>query len=86
MPDFENHEQAREWFKGEFQNRFSLRGSHEVDGKRVFYYHLIKQPEKYNRYMESFAKPVKHEITNFDTFESYSTVEISDDGDVSFTI
>ncbi|WP_138417424.1 hypothetical protein [Aquibacillus sediminis] len=82
MPDFENHNQAREWFKDQFHDKFSLRSTDEKDGKKVFYYHIIKDPESYKRYMESFAKPVKHEITNWETFKSYSTVEITEDGDI----
>lgn len=86
MPDFASHEEAREWFKEQFQDHFLLRGSDENEGKRVFIYHIIKDPEVYQQYMESFASPVKHEITNMETFESYSTLEISEDGDISFSV
>ncbi|MDL4842982.1 hypothetical protein [Aquibacillus rhizosphaerae] len=86
MPDFENHLQARDWFKEQFQDRFSLRNSDVNNGEKVYYYHLIKKPEMYQEYMDSFAKPVKHEITHMETFESYSTVEISEDGSVSLTL
>ncbi|WP_332692753.1 hypothetical protein [Halalkalibacter lacteus] len=86
MPDFKNHEEAREWFKEEFGDDFLLRSSDESNGKKVFYYHVVKDPEVYQQYMESFASPVQHEITNMGTFESYSTVEISEDGGISFSI
>lgn len=86
MPDFRSHEEARAWFKEKFQDRFLLRNSDISEGKRVFYYHIIKDPEVYQHYMESFASPVKHEITNIETFASYSTVEISEDGDIIFSI
>ncbi|WP_186577905.1 hypothetical protein [Aquibacillus kalidii] len=85
MPDFHNHEQAREWFKDQFENRFTLGDSTIINGKRTYYYHLIKDPEKYHQYMESFSKK-DHDITNFHTFESYSTIEINEDGDISFSI
>ncbi|MFS0862609.1 hypothetical protein [Fredinandcohnia sp. 179-A 10B2 NHS] len=85
MPDFNSHEEAREWFKSEYQDKFLLRTHDEVDGKKVFFYHIVKDPEVYQQYMESFAKPGEHEITNMKTFESYSTVEISEDGDISIT-
>ncbi|PYZ95010.1 hypothetical protein CR194_05705 [Salipaludibacillus keqinensis] len=84
MPEFENHEQARAWFEDQFQERFSLQNIEERDGLNVYSYHLIKQPELYQRYMESFAKPVKHEITNASTFESYATIEITETGDTYF--
>ncbi|MRH44554.1 hypothetical protein GH741_18065 [Aquibacillus halophilus] len=86
MPDFENHDQARVWFKDQFSDRFSLTNSNVIDGKKVYFYHIIKNPEVYHQYMESFAKPVKHDITNMETFESYSTVEISEDGEISLTL
>jgi hypothetical protein len=86
MPDFKSHEEARAWFNEQFPDRFFLRSSDETDDKKVFYYHIVKNPDVYQQYMESFASPVKHEITNMETFESYSTVEISEDGGISFTI
>ncbi|WP_078595966.1 hypothetical protein [Evansella clarkii] len=86
MPDFETHEEARSWFKKEYEDRFSYKGSEEVDGKRVHYYHLIKEPESYRNYMESFGKLQEHEITHQDTFESYSTIEVSEDGGISFSL
>jgi hypothetical protein len=54
------------------------------DGKRVNFYHLVKDPEVYQPYMESFASEVKHEITNTETFKSYRTIEIEEDGNVRF--
>lgn len=85
MPDFENHEQAKNWFLNEFKDRFSSVNHDIVNGKKVFYYHIIKDHQVYNEYMNSFEKP-DHEITNLDTFSSYSTVEITEDGDVSLSI
>ncbi|RKQ31347.1 hypothetical protein [Oceanobacillus halophilus] len=86
MPDFKNHEDARQWFKEQFHDDFLIRSSDVVNGEKIYFYHIIKNPELYQQYMESFAKPVKHEITNMETFESYSTVEISEDGDVKVYI
>ncbi|MFT4413931.1 hypothetical protein ACLM5H_08735 [Fredinandcohnia humi] len=86
MPDFQNHEEAREWFKNEFQDKFLLRTHDKIEGKMVYYYHIVKDPEVYKEYMESFGRTGEHEITNIQTFESYSTVEISENGDVSFTL
>ncbi|RLQ92324.1 hypothetical protein [Falsibacillus albus] len=85
MPDFESHLEAREWFKERYENRFVLEGMAAIDGRRVYYYHLVKDPEVYEQYMESFASEEKHPITNSASFESYSTVEISEGGTVSFS-
>ncbi len=54
------------------------------DGQRVNMYHLVKNSEVYQPYMESFSHPVKHEITNMDVFNSYKTIEITDNGAVQF--
>ncbi|WP_280770834.1 hypothetical protein [Salipaludibacillus daqingensis] len=86
LPDFDDHETARAWFKNKFDDRFSLKNSENDNGKKVHYYHIIKNPETYKLYMESFSKPVKHEITEMETLESYSTVEITEDGDISLTL
>ncbi|WP_462413350.1 hypothetical protein [Neobacillus sp. Marseille-QA0830] len=84
MPKFRSHEEARSWFKEQFGNRFLLRMTNNEDGKRIYFYHLVKDPNVYKPYMESFSSSVKHEITNFDTFKSYSTIEISENGEVVF--
>ncbi|NRD79677.1 hypothetical protein HPT25_20150 [Bacillus sp. BRMEA1] len=87
IPDFRNHEEAREWFKELFDDRFLLRMSDMKDDKKIFYYHIVKDPEVYQHYMESFSRPAEfHEITNMHVFESYSTIEISEDGDVHFIV
>lgn len=86
MPDFESHSEAREWFNSQFPGRFLLRNEDTLNGKRVYFYHVVKDPDVYQQYMESFAKQEGHEITNPHTFESYSTVEINEDGDISFSI
>jgi adenine-specific DNA methylase len=85
MPDFTSHEEAREWFKELFDDRFLLRMSDLKDDQRIYYYHLVKDPEVYQHYMESFSRP-DHEITNMHVFKSYSTIEISENGDVHFIV
>ena len=82
IPDFNSHEEARSWFNEQFPKRFFLR----VHDNNVYYYHLVKNLDQYQQYMESFASTQKHEISNIEPFESYSTVEISEDGGISITI
>ncbi|MET3696882.1 hypothetical protein SAMN05877753_101543 [Bacillus oleivorans] len=85
MPEFDNHEEARSWLKGQFHDKCLFRGSDTIDGKQVYFYHLVKNPELYQHYMESFAspRPEEHEITNMQTFESYNTLVITEDGEIS---
>lgn len=84
MPNFQSHDEARQWFKNHLHDRIALRGSDIIDGKMIYFYHLIKSPQEYQQYMESFSRPDDHDITNAETFESYSTIEISEDGAVNF--
>ncbi|KHF40608.1 hypothetical protein [Halalkalibacter okhensis] len=86
MPDFQNHDEARSWFKEQFGDRFLLKNSDEFEGERVYYYHLVKNPEVYHEYMEALSSSVEHKITSMEPFQSYSTIEISEDGRISFTI
>ncbi|MCU9614444.1 hypothetical protein OEV98_12940 [Caldibacillus lycopersici] len=85
MPDFTTHEEARAWFKEQFHDQFLLKTTDVIDGKRVFYYHLIKHPEKYEEFVNTLRSD-NTEIDSLDLFESYSTIEISEDGNISFTI
>jgi hypothetical protein len=86
MPDFQSHSEARSWFKEQFGDRFLLRNSDEFEGERVYYYHLVKNPEVYEEYMETLSNDAGPEITSMEPFESYSTIEISEDGGISFSI
>lgn len=82
MPDFKNHEQAKQWFKTIFHNDFIIRSSDTLCGKKTYLYHIVKDLKLYQQYMRSFANPIRSEITNVKAFESYSTVEITDNGHV----
>jgi hypothetical protein len=83
MPNFENHEQAKQWFKNIYHNYFIIRSSNTWAGKKTYLYHIVRDLNLYQQYMRSFANPVRREITNMKTFDSYSTVEITDNGDVN---
>ena len=86
MPNFENHDDAKAWFEEYFQDKFIFKNQDELDGKTVYYYHIVKNPDVYALYMEALTNDVKPHITDFDTVESYSTVEITEDGEVSITM
>ncbi|MFC0557600.1 hypothetical protein [Halalkalibacter alkalisediminis] len=86
MPDFTNHQEASDWFIGQFGNRFVLKNSDVIDDEKVYYYHVVKNPEVYQAYMESLSNEEGSHITSMEPFESYSTIEISEDGGISFSI
>ncbi|WP_079505563.1 hypothetical protein [Mesobacillus jeotgali] len=56
------------------------------EGKHVSYYHIVKDQEAYDGYMASLTADRKMEINSMEPFESYTTVEISEDGNVSISI
>lgn len=86
IPSFKSHDEARDWFKGQYGNDFLLRSTDVDNGRKVMYYHLVKNPDMYQSYMESFAATdaAQHEITNMGVFKSYSTITIDEDGQVKF--
>ncbi|MBT2662052.1 hypothetical protein [Bacillus sp. ISL-45] len=86
LPDFSTHEEAREWFSNRFGTQFIQKEEDFSEGKRVYYYHIVKNREDYDRYMASLMEDGKMELKSMEPFESYSTVEISEDGDVSISI
>ncbi|GAA0341854.1 hypothetical protein GCM10008967_35310 [Bacillus carboniphilus] len=85
MPDFNNHDEARSWLKEQFHEKCLFRGSDSVEGQTVYFYHLIKDPDVYQQYMESFASEheQEHKITNMKTFESYHTIVVTADGEIT---
>ncbi|GAE35505.1 hypothetical protein [Halalkalibacter akibai] len=86
IPDFKNHDEASSWFKNRFGDQFVLKNYDTIEGEKVYYYHVIKNEEVYHEYMESLASPEHTDITSPEPFESYSTVEITEDGGISLTI
>ncbi|WP_160722934.1 hypothetical protein [Bacillus sp. USDA818B3_A] len=84
IPAFKSHDEARTYFKNLYGDRFLNRGTDLSEGKRVSIYHLVKDPNVYQPYMESFSHEIKHEITNMDVFKSYNTIEIDENGNVHF--
>ncbi|WP_142382902.1 hypothetical protein [Bacillus sp. V33-4] len=85
LPDFSDHEGAHHWFTQKYGERFVLRETNTIEGKKVYFYHVIKEPGLYNEYLENISDEISDEI-NPDAFRSYSTIEISEDGDVSISI
>lgn len=86
LPDFNNHDEAKAWFTNKFPGSFRYKDSDEIDGITVHYYHLIKDSEAYSQYMETLESTESQQITSVAPFESYSTIEITDDGDISISI
>ncbi|HAQ07298.1 MAG TPA: hypothetical protein DCR24_07185 [Bacillus bacterium] len=86
MPDFRSHEEASAWFSSEFGGQFVQKDHDVSEGKNVYYYHVIKNHEAYDRYMAYLMGEGKLDMGSMEPFESYSTIEISEDGDVSISL
>ena len=86
LPDFSTHEEASEWFTNRFGSQFIHKEEDISEGKRVYFYHIVKNRDAYDQYMSSLMDDGKMEFKSMEPFESYSTVEISEDGDVSISI
>lgn len=85
MPDFRSHNEARDWFKDQFGERFKFKNEDVIEGEKVYYYHVVKNQEIYEGFMENLTIE-EADITSMKPFESYSTIEISEDGGISFSI
>ncbi len=86
MPDFHKHEDAQEWFKNKFGEKFVFKSEDVSDGERVFFYHIVKNDKEYEHYMEFLQQDTHEELQDTTAFHSYTTVEISEHGDVSLSI
>ncbi|WP_062049876.1 hypothetical protein [Bacillus sp. JCM 19034] len=84
MPDFDNHHEASLWFHKQFPNHVQFKEMDTINGTKVYYYHIIKDREAYEDYMQSLDS-IEYDILSDKPFRSYSTVEISEDGGVSVT-
>lgn len=86
LPTFKDHYEAKKWFKDPFRENFLIRCSEDLQGNKIYCYHIVKNKVLYQNYMMSFADQRRQMITDMATFESYSTVEISENGEVSVFI
>jgi hypothetical protein len=85
MPEFENHQEASEWFGNRFQGQFIFKEKDTLNGIPTYFYHIIKDVNSYNRYMNALSQEGS-EIEAAQSFYSYTTVLITDDGDVEISL
>jgi|GEM_PF-2120675 len=81
-PQFRSYEEAHEWFINKFQERFVLKNIDEMEDKKLYYYHLIKDPDVYHEYMNVLSNNHPEHITDMSPFYSYHTVVITENGEV----
>ena len=67
MPSFTSHDEARAYFKDKYGNDFQMIDSREFEDKKIYFYNLILNKEKY--------------LESRDLF-SYQSIEIDNNGNV----
>jgi hypothetical protein len=53
MPDFDNHKEASDWFGNCFQEQFIFKEKEIIDEVPTYSYHIAKNANTYNRYMNA---------------------------------
>lgn len=83
MPTFESHDEAKEWFKGEYGSLFILDSFKLEEGKKVMVYHLVLNKSDYIKSLDKMEN--NKVIAGFDFLNSYQTVKIHEDGQVNIS-
>jgi hypothetical protein len=85
MPEFNNHQEARDWFGEKFQGQFIFKEKDIIDDTPTYFYHIVKDTNNYNRYMNALSQE-DSTIDSMNTFYSYTTVSITESGDVEISL
>jgi hypothetical protein len=85
MPEFTNHKEASEWFGNRFQGQFIFKEKDFINEVPTYFYHIVKDANGYNQYMNSLTDE-NQKIDSTTSFYSYTTVIISEHGDVEISL
>ncbi|RFU64954.1 hypothetical protein [Peribacillus glennii] len=86
LPEFDTHDEAKAWFEEKYQDRFVLGSTDIMEGTKVYYYHLVKEPNEYRDYMANVSNGSDEGIESMQPFYSYSTIEIAENGGISISL
>jgi len=80
LPKFNNHDEARKYFKDLYGDMFQMKDSEIIDGRKIYFYHLILDHD-------AFMKGIKEMndqgfSSGFDFLRSHQNVEILEDGGI----
>lgn len=82
IPEFNNHDEARQWFKAKYGDNFVLTDSEQIDDRKCYFYFLILDKAAFeagqkelleNGYMVANAKQYMF---------SHQPIQIFDDGSI----
>lgn len=77
---FNGHTEAEEWFRDKFRDQFIMKGSGEVNGEIIYFYHIVTDREYY---INGIKEIIENDIVNgFKLPSNYHIVGILEDGRV----
>ncbi|WP_456271284.1 hypothetical protein [Bacillus sp. AK031] len=85
MPDFTSHNEASAWFGNRFQGQFIFKEKDVINEVPTYFYHIVKDTNNYNEYMNLLSDE-DQKIDSKTSFYSYTTVIISEHGDVEISL
>lgn len=85
MPEFTNHQEASDWFGDKYQGQFVFKEKDFINEVPTYFYHIVKDVNRYNRYMNALLQE-DGDIDSLNTFYSYTTVSITEDGNVEISL
>lgn len=80
LPQFSNHEEARDYFKTQYGDRFIMTDSRVFDGVKTYFYHLLLGDSAYQGGIKKFRDGER--VSDMDFLFSYQSVEITEDGQI----
>lgn len=77
---FNGHTEAEKWFHEKYPDQFIIKGSGDVDGEKIYFYHLIIDQECYKKDIKILVE--KGIADGLELSLSYYIVGILEDGRV----
>ena len=80
LPHFSNHQEARDYFKNQYGNRFMMTDSRVIDRVKTYFYHLVLDDKAYQDGIRNSRNG--EPVSDMDLLFSYQSVEITEDGQI----
>ena len=78
IPEFHSHDEARNWFKDKYGDRFMMTGSQDLEEGKVYFYHLILDEDKYKEFNRKLRED--GHSSDMELMFSYQSVELFSNG------
>lgn len=80
FPNFSSHDEARDFFKNAYGERFVMTGSEMIADMKVYFYYLILDPEIFADGQKKLQQG--HSVSGLEYLNSHQPIEIFEDGRV----